>query len=87
MEKALSNAERIILENINKKYQWISRDKYGDLYAHEDKPKKSRTVWDNEYFFWISEDYCKLSVFNRLFQFIQWTDNEPTIIADLLRGN
>ena len=80
MEKALSNNERIILENINKQYQWIARDESGDLYVYEDKPQKK-----DGYCWRMYDGFCGFSAFNHLFQMVQWKDDKPTLIADLLK--
>lgn len=82
MEKALSNDERIILENIDERYQWISRDENGDLYVYENKPQKK-----DSYCWYVCDGFCGFSAFNHLFKMIKWEDNKPTLIADLLRGN
>ena len=76
----LSEAERIILENIDKEYKWIARDKFGDLYVCDVKPEKEDTDWcsiskSNEF-------YC----YSHLFQFITWEDSEPYNIEELLKG-
>lgn len=75
----LSEAERIILENIDKEYKWIARDKFGDLYVCDVKPEKEDTDWcsiskSNEF-------YC----YSHLFQFITWEDSEPYNIEELLK--
>ena len=76
----LSDAERVILENIDKKYKWLCRDNDGCLNAYIGKPKKQGIcwVWD------IS--YGRFDVFNHLFQFIKWEDKEAYNIEELLKG-
>ena len=69
---------------LDKKYKYLARDNYGDLYVHEDKPKKSRMFLDSEDSFWRGEVYCDLSAFNHHFQFIQWNDEEPWLITDII---
>lgn len=79
----LSEAERIILENIDKEYKWIARDESGDLILHSEEPHKEYmcNTWIND----EAEDDI-LSPFNHLFQFIKWEDEEPYNIAELLKG-
>lgn len=66
----LTEAERVILENLPKEYKWIARDKAGDLYVYADSPEKSDFI---------------LSIFNHLFQFIKWEDEKPWNIEELLK--
>lgn len=79
----LTDAERIILENINKRYKWIVRESYGDLRVHtgENKPKKGEKHWGTP-----GEVCTELYAFNHLFQFITWKDEEPYEIKKLLKG-
>lgn len=79
----LSEVERVILENVDKKYKWIARDGYietngmlGELGLFENKPKKK-----NDY--WFGAD-CASFTFSNLFKMVKWEDEEPTLIADLL---
>lgn len=84
-EIKLTEAERAILESINKDYKWIARDKSGVLYVYENKPYKVM-----EYDNWDENDNGeieKLGVFNHLFQFITWEDEEPYNIKELLKGD
>ena len=79
----LSEVERVILENIDKKYKYIARDGYieeedmrGELGLFEYKPKRK-----NDY--WHGAD-CASFTFSNLFKMVKWEDEEPTLIADLL---
>lgn len=79
----LSEAERVILENVDKKYKWIARDGYiekegmrAELGLFENKPKRK-----NDY--WHGAD-CASFTFSNLFKMVKWEDEEPTLIADLL---
>lgn len=83
-EIKLSEAERVILENIDKKYGWIARDKNDELYVYEKKPKKVNVnSWEDE----TAYGYEDLPVFNHLFQFIEWEDEEPYNIEELLKSS
>lgn len=79
----LSEAERVILENIPEEYKLIARDNDGTLKIGADKLEKSdRGFWYHE----SCSKYTNLEVFNHLFQFITWEDEEPYNIAELLKG-
>ena len=80
----LSDAERVILENLPKDYKWIARDDIQDiLWIFTEKPTKNHRWWANESNFKIG---VSLSLFNHLFQFIKWEDTEPYNIEELLKG-
>ena len=75
----LSEAERIILENIDKDYRWICRDKDGTIYICKGKPFKDEEIWQNG-------DGNIVEFYNHLFRFITWEDSEPYNIEELLKG-
>ena len=79
----LSEAERIILENIYKDYKWICRDIDGELKIYVEKPIKKSACWC-----WSKDcmTYKYITPFNHLFQFITWNDSEPYNIEELLKG-
>lgn len=80
----LSEAERIILENIDKEYKWIARDELNNiLWIFAEKPTKNNGWWINES---NSKIGVNLALFNHLFQFITWNDSEPYNIEELLKG-
>lgn len=76
----LSEVERVILENIDKRYKWIARDENDRIYVISGKkPKKHAGVW-------VSEDkYNGMTAFSELFKFIKWEDSEPYNIEELLK--
>lgn len=76
--KDFTEDEKIIARNINKKYKWITRNSYGNIYVHQKKPTKSDTCW-NEAFSRSGE----LFAFNHLFPSIKWEDKEPVLISDI----
>lgn len=80
VKPTLSEAERVILENIDKDYKWIAKDRDGTLYFYSKKPTKLESFWEN------TGKCAKPNVFNHLFQFITWQDNEPYNIEKLLKG-
>ena len=76
----LLEAERVILENIDKEYKWIARDYEGELYIYNAKPTKAN--WD-----WVTtKSINEFICFNHLFQFITWNDEQPYNIEELLKG-
>lgn len=78
----LSEAERVILENINKEYKWIARDKAENmLFIYQRKPYK------NDYGNWLNGGTNHgLELFNHIFPFITWQDDEPYNIEELLKN-
>ena len=78
----LSEAERIILGNTSKIYEWIARDKCGALHLFTQKPYKDNL---NR---WAINSGCleRLNIFNHLFKFIKWEDKEAYNIEELLKG-
>lgn len=83
VKPTLSEAERVILENINKDYKWIARDDWDNqLFIYTAKPIKNEIKGN-----WGAEgDNADLELFNHLFQFITWQDDEPYNIEELLNG-
>lgn len=81
----LTEDERVILENLPKKYKYIARDCFGtllgELYVYEDKPKKEGDKWIRGR---IGSSFNNLSLFQRLFKFIKWEDEQPYKIQELL---
>lgn len=73
--------DRTILENIDDKYQWIARDEDGRVYIYESKPRKNDTYWSRGGR--ISHIY---DIFNSMFQFVQWEDEEPVNFREVLKG-
>ena len=65
----------------NTKHMYITRNKNGNLYIFDIEPRKSKA--DD---LWTGRGTSWLGVFNKLFQFVQWEDSEPTSIEDVL-GN
>lgn len=78
-EIKLSEDERIILKNIDKKYKWIAREKSGQLWLFEDRP----TISDD---YWFDNGVCVESFyyFDNLFQFVKWENQIPYNIEELL---
>ena len=75
----LTEDEKVILRNLPKDYKWITRDKNGTICVFNGKPYKHRFVWDGQFM-------GVLALFQHLFNFIKWEDEEPYSIEDLLEG-
>ena len=75
----ITEEEKVILRNLPREYKYIARDKINEsvLCIFIDKPKKESS-------YWFSDNYVSLEVYNHLFQFIKWEDEEPYLISDLL---
>ena len=62
----LTDVERTILDNTNEDYEYITRDKDGDLWVHINEPYKSAgNYYDDE------GDSCDMTAFNHLFEFVK----------------
>ena len=76
--------EKTIARNIDKKFEWMARDKNGKLFFYSFRPVKKEEIkkWGNnsrEY-----AEYVSAILFNReLFKSIKWEDDEPTRISDI----
>lgn len=81
----LTEHEKVILSNIDKKYKWIARDKNGRVYVYKDKPVKdcNGTTWSVEPY---DDDCSSLWCFHDLFKWLSREDKEPVYIPDLLEG-
>ena len=74
----LTEDEKTMLRNLPKEYKWIARDLSGMVYIFIERPEKGQTIWYG----------CGLPMipFYHLFQFIQWEDEDPYSIEELLEG-
>lgn len=78
LKPQLTEDEKVILRNIDKKYKWIARDFDGQLFVYGQKPYVLGKIW-TEY----TKMYNALPV--SCFKFITWEDDEqPYSIAELL---
>ena len=68
---------------IDKKYKWIAKDKSGDIFGFEEKPKKDKYVWLCEEYDYCLDNTCCIDGLNQsLFNEILWEDEEPIRIDD-----
>lgn len=75
----MTEAEKVILNNMDKSFKWIARDKDGDLNVYRNKPYKMKECgcWETD------SRYCPLICFGHLFSFVIWEDKEPVKLEDL----
>lgn len=65
----------------NTKHMYIVRDGNGNIFLYDVEPEKSKSApW------WTGRGMCHMGMFNKLFQFIQWGDSEPTSIEYVLKN-
>lgn len=77
----LTKLEYDILKYIsdNTKYLYITRDRCDGLFLYGMEPSKGDGCWNGK-------SYASMTAFNKLFQFVQWEDSEPTSIEDVLKN-
>ena len=78
-EPELTDLERLILSNLDKKFKYIARDENGILFVYETLPEKVDSSW-------INDDFTRLP-FDKLFKFVTWDNLCPYVIEDLLEAN
>ena len=81
-KKEFTDDELCVLKNIDKKYKWITKDRDGEMWIYDDKPKKEDNVW-----IWTKKPCSFKSldmIKNSLFTEIKWEDEEPVYIDDYI---
>lgn len=79
----LSKLEYDILKYLsdNTVHMYITRDGNGNIFLYDVEPKKSNSApW------WTGRGMCHMNMFNKLFQFVQFEDEEPRAIKDILES-
>ena len=77
----LSRLEYEILKWAKKEgYKYITRDEDCELCTFQSEPEKLNIAWD------CCDVYIELPLFKKLFQFIQWADEKPTSIQEMLNN-
>ena len=76
----INQEEYEILKGLDDKRKWISRDKNKEIWIYTKKPYKGTASWG-------PGEICEPLPRRRedLFQFIQWEDEEPYRISDLIK--
>lgn len=65
----------------NTVHMYIVRDGNGNIFLYDVEPEKSKSApW------WTGRGMCSMNMFNKLFQFVQWGDSEPTSIEYVLKN-
>lgn len=64
--------EKVILRNLEDKWEWIARDGDGSLRLYCVEPEKLDTLWATP-----RCDFTPFRCFDHLFQSVQWEDEEP----------
>lgn len=60
---------------------YIARDKDGSLFAYNFEPYKKDDIWDND------GDNYEIVLFKKEFKFVDWLDEKPTLIQDILENS
>lgn len=79
----LSKLEYDILKYLsdNTIHMYIVRDGNGNIFLYDEEPQKSESSpW------WTGRGMCHMNMFNKLFQFVQFEDEEPRAIKDILES-
>lgn len=79
----LSKLEYDILKYLsdNTVHMYITRDGNGNIFLYDVEPEKSKSApW------WTGRGMCHMNMFNKLFQFVQFEDEEPRAIKDILES-
>jgi hypothetical protein len=74
--------EEIILKCIDE-YEYITRDRNGDLWLWNYKPEKCSNDWKSSGY--IGSCCCKFNCYNHLFKFVKWSDSKPRLITSVLK--
>lgn len=79
----LSKLEYDILKYLsdNTRHMYIIRNKDGNIFLYDTEPKK---IEYNDR--WEGRGVHGMVMFNKLFQFVQWEDSEPTSIQEVLEN-
>ena len=76
----LTPSERAILDYISMEWKYIARDENGNLWLYKVKPFKAGISWCTG----NCENNNVFNLFNQIFEFIKWEDEEPYCIQELL---
>lgn len=78
---AISADEKAILRNLPEEFKYIARDSNSSIFIYKTKPTKKLSAWMNT----VTSSTAPLNLYNHLFQFIKWEDDEPYSIEELLK--
>ena len=74
----ISKRDRAFLGYIDKRYEYLTRDKTDKLYVHREKPYKDDIFWTN-----AGRCFCLNDRINVDFPMVKWSDDKPWLIEDL----
>lgn len=74
----ISERDKAFFEYLDKQYEYLARDKTGQLYVHRVKPHKVDSFWTN-----AGRRFCLNDRINVDFPMVKWEDSEPWLIEDL----
>lgn len=79
----LSRLEYDILKYLsdNTRHMYITRSKSDNLFIFDIEPVKNNTNIQ-----WIGRGMKGMLMFNKLFQFVKWSDEKPTSIKEVLEN-
>lgn len=80
-EPTITSAEKVLLENISREYNYIARDSATYLILFESKPIKKEREWIRQPDTYFTNFYAYM----HLFPMVKWEDEEPWLIKDLLK--
>ncbi len=80
-EPTITSAEKVLLENVEKKYKYIARNHDSTLFLFGDKPTKEKWMWVRA----LDSYDSSFTIYSHLFPMVKWKDEEPWLIEDLLK--
>ena len=80
-EPTITSAEKVLLENVEKKYKYIARNHDSTLFLFGDKPTKEKWMWVRA----LDSYASSFTIYSHLFLMVKWKDEEPWLIEDLLK--
>ena len=80
-EPTITSAEKVLLENVEKKYKYIARNHDSTLFLFGDKPTKEKWMWVRA----LDSYASSFTIYSHLFPMVKWEDEEPWLIEDLLK--
>lgn len=75
----ISKRDRVFLDFLMGKYEYIARDKTSYLYVYSAKPDKRDVFWSRN----SGEYFCFNNCVDIEFPMVKWEDSEPWLIEDL----
>lgn len=72
----ISKRDRAFLEYLDKQYEYLARDKSGELYIYITKPCKQIDCWNSSVACEVKGQE-QLRMFNVDFPIVKWSDEEP----------